>query len=123
MPSKSSGTSGSRISGSKAGAAKPAAKPGAKPTNNVRHVVPDKKAGGWKVNEPKKAAPTAAAPTQKKAEVLAKQQVKNAGGGEVRIHGRDGKIRDSDTVKPGMSLRRKTRNTDCSLIGGRPRPP
>ena len=48
-----------------------------------------------------KAAPTAAAPTQKKAEVLAKQQVKSAGGGEVRIHSRDGKIRDSDTVKPG----------------------
>ncbi|WP_015062461.1 MULTISPECIES: DUF2188 domain-containing protein [Micrococcaceae] len=101
MPSKSSGTSGSKQSGSKAGAAKPATKPSAKPANNVRHVVPDKKAGDWKVSEPKKAAPTAAAPTQKKAEVLAKQQVKSAGGGEVRIHSRDGKIRDSDTVKPG----------------------
>lgn len=101
MPSKSSATSGSRQSGSKAGAAKPATKPSAKPANNMRHVVPDKKAGDWKVSEPKKAAPTAAAPTQKKAEVLAKQQVKSAGGGEVRIHGRDGKIRDSDTVKPG----------------------
>lgn len=111
MPSKSSGTSGSRQSGSKAGAAKPAAKPavkpGAKPANNVRHVVPDKKAGDWKVNEPKKAVPTAAAPTQKKAEVLAKQQVKKAGGGEVRIHGRDGKIRDSDTVKPGNESKTK----------------
>ena len=25
----------------------------------------------------------------------------NSGGGEVRIHRRDGKIRDSDTVAPG----------------------
>ncbi|MDJ0460002.1 DUF2188 domain-containing protein [Arthrobacter sp. NQ7] len=111
MANKSSGVSGSKQSGSKAGAAKPAAKSAAtqsaKPANNVRHVVPDKKAGDWKVNEPKKTTPTAAASTQKKAEVLAKQQVKMAGGGEVRIHGRDGKIRNSDTVKPGNESKTK----------------
>ena len=39
--------------------------------------------------------------TQKEAEKAAKQYSHNTGGGEVRIHGRDGKIRDSDTVKPG----------------------
>ncbi|MDE2442264.1 MAG: DUF2188 domain-containing protein, partial [Betaproteobacteria bacterium] len=31
----------------------------------------------------------------------AKQTVRNLGGGEVRIQGRDGRWRDSDTVVPG----------------------
>ncbi len=39
--------------------------------------------------------------TQKEAEKIAKQFSGNSGGGEVRIHGLDGKIRDSDTVPPG----------------------
>ncbi|HEX9817410.1 MAG TPA: DUF2188 domain-containing protein [Patescibacteria group bacterium] len=38
--------------------------------------------------------------TQKAAEVRAKELSGNSGGGEVRIHGLDGKIRDSDTVPP-----------------------
>jgi hypothetical protein len=44
---------------------------------------------------------TAVKSTQKQAEIAAKRQIRKAGGGEVRIHGRDGRIRDSDTVKPG----------------------
>ncbi len=39
--------------------------------------------------------------TQKQAEKDAKRFSANSGGGEVRIHGLDGKIRDSDTVPPG----------------------
>ncbi len=39
--------------------------------------------------------------TQKEAEQAAKGFLSNSGGGEVRIHGLDGKIRDSDTVYPG----------------------
>ena len=38
--------------------------------------------------------------TQAEAEKAAKAFSSNSGGGEVRIHGRDGKIRDSDTVPP-----------------------
>lgn len=38
--------------------------------------------------------------TQKDAEREAKRLSSNSGGGEVRIHGVDGKIRDSDTIKP-----------------------
>ena len=38
--------------------------------------------------------------TQGKAEQIAKRLAVTSGGGEVRIHGRDGKIRDSDTVAP-----------------------
>ena len=39
--------------------------------------------------------------TQAEAEARAKEIVGNAGGGEVVIHGRNGRIRDSDTVQPG----------------------
>jgi len=38
--------------------------------------------------------------TQRGAEIRAKELSANSGGGEVRIHGLDGKIRDSDTVPP-----------------------
>lgn len=39
--------------------------------------------------------------TQAEAETAAKEFCANSGGGEVRIHDLDGKIRDSDTVPPG----------------------
>lgn len=39
-------------------------------------------------------------PTQAEAEANAKANVRRDGGGEVIIHGRDGRIRDSDTVAP-----------------------
>lgn len=39
--------------------------------------------------------------TKVEAEAKAKDFSHNTGGGEVRIHGDDGKIQDSDTVKPG----------------------
>lgn len=38
--------------------------------------------------------------TQTEAEKTAKEFSANSGGGEVKIHGVDGKIRDSDTVSP-----------------------
>ena len=40
--------------------------------------------------------------TQREAEKAAKEFSANSGGGEVRIHGLDGKIRDSDTVAPAV---------------------
>ncbi len=67
---------------------------------NRRHVVPDSE-GGWKVVKPGAKRASYRAKTQAEAEQRAKQIVANKGGGEVRIHRRDGKIRDSDTVKPG----------------------
>jgi hypothetical protein len=67
---------------------------------NRRHVVPNPK-GGWDVKKPGASKASAHTRTQKEAEARAKDIVRNAGGGEVPIHGRDGKIRDSDTVKPG----------------------
>ncbi|KQR99663.1 hypothetical protein ASG12_02390 [Williamsia sp. Leaf354] len=68
-----------------------------KPTR--RNVVPNR-AGGWDV----KGAGTrssAHTDTQAQAVTRAREIVKNLGGGEVAISGRDGKIRDSDTVAPG----------------------
>ena len=59
------------------------------------------KQGGWLA---KKAGAEKAAKifnTQAEAEKAAKIFSANSGGGEVRIHGRDRKIRDSDTVPPG----------------------
>ena len=45
--------------------------------------------------------PSSVHSTQREAERVAKQVVRNLGGGEVRIQGRDGRWRDSDTVPPG----------------------
>jgi hypothetical protein len=39
--------------------------------------------------------------TQLAAQDRAREIIGNLGGGEVVIHGRDGRIRDSDTVAPG----------------------
>jgi hypothetical protein len=68
--------------------------------SNSRHVVPNPK-GGWDVKAPGSKRSSAHTDTQSQAEDRAKQIVRNAGGGEVRVHGRDGRIRDSDTVAPG----------------------
>ncbi len=65
-----------------------------------RHVVanPD---GGWDVKEPGSSRASVHASTQQEAVTRARDIVRNQGGGEVRIHGRDGKIQDSDTIAPG----------------------
>ena len=67
---------------------------------NNRHVVhnPD---GGWDVKKPGSSRASDHKTTQAEAVERARQIVRNAGGGEVRIHGRDGRIRDSDTIAPG----------------------
>ena len=39
--------------------------------------------------------------TQAEAIDKARQDLQNSGGGELSIHGRDGKIRQKDTVSPG----------------------
>jgi hypothetical protein len=67
---------------------------------NDRHVVPNPD-GGWDVRKPRASRASAHADTQADAIARGREIVHNAGGGELRIHGRDGKIRDSDTVSPG----------------------
>lgn len=68
--------------------------------NERRHVVPNP-AGGWDVKKPGSTRSGAHADTQQEAVARARDIIRNQGGGEVRIHGRDGKIRDSDTIAPG----------------------
>ena len=69
--------------------------------NNNRHVVPNNEDGNWKVLKPGSERASSIHRTQVEAEVRAKEIVGNLGGGEVVIHGRDGRIRDSDTVASG----------------------
>ena len=66
---------------------------------NSRHVVKD--GNQWAVKKPGTNQPESRHRTQATAERRAKEIVRREGGGEVRIHGRDGRIRDSDTVAPG----------------------
>jgi hypothetical protein len=65
------------------------------------HVSKDKDKGEWRIQKEGGEKASGYAGTQKEAEKIAKQYSANSGGGEVRIHGLDGKIRDSDTVAPG----------------------
>ena len=65
------------------------------------HISKDRETGKWNIQKEGGERSSGSANTQKEAEGLAKQFSSNSGGGEVRIHGLDGKIRDSDTVKPG----------------------
>jgi hypothetical protein len=76
---------------------------------NIRSVMcaPD---GSWRVTAPGSTRASGCFGTQREAEVRAWEIVRNAGGGTVRIHDRDGQVRD-DAVRPppGVSARgRKT---------------
>ncbi|MGB0972134.1 MAG: DUF2188 domain-containing protein [Mycobacterium sp.] len=69
-------------------------------TPNSRHVVQNPN-GGWDVKKPGASRASAHADTQREATQRAGDIVRNSGGGEVRIHGRNGQIRDSNTIAPG----------------------
>ncbi|WP_420559751.1 DUF2188 domain-containing protein [Tepidicaulis sp.] len=68
-------------------------------SKNDRYVV--KHPDGWAVKAAGADRASSVHKTQGEAERAAKDTVQNLGGGEVRIQGRDGKWRDSDTVAPG----------------------
>lgn len=65
-----------------------------------RHVVRNP-GGGWDVVAPDAERASSHHGTQAEAIGRAREIVHNAGGGEIVIHGRNGRIRDSDTVPPG----------------------
>ena len=69
-------------------------------SKNNRHVTPNPE-GGWDVRAAGAARASSHHDTQADAIDRGRAIVGNAGGGEVRIHGRDGQIRDSDTIAPG----------------------
>ena len=68
-------------------------------SKNDRYVTKHSK--GWSVQSPGGKRASSVHGTQREAEKAAKDIVRNHGGGEVRIQGRDGRWRDSDTVPPG----------------------
>lgn len=68
--------------------------------DNNRDVVPNPE-GGWDVVKPDGQRASSHHDTQADAIDRGRDIVHNAGGGELRIHGRDGRIRDSDTIAPG----------------------
>jgi hypothetical protein len=65
------------------------------------HVSKGKDTGKWNIQKEGGSRSSGSSNTQREAEQKAKTYAGNSGGGEVRIHGLDGKIRDSDTVAPG----------------------
>jgi hypothetical protein len=69
-----------------------------------RNVVPDGN-GGWRVEKPGAERASAVAPTQAEAIDRAREILHNAGGGELKIHNREGEIRAHDTVPPGNDPR------------------
>ena len=66
---------------------------------NDRYVV--KHGSDWAVKKGGAERASGVFGTQREAEEFAKGVVQNLGGGEVRIQGRDGHWRDSDTVPHG----------------------
>ncbi|MHB8892147.1 MAG: DUF2188 domain-containing protein [Candidatus Limnocylindrales bacterium] len=69
-------------------------------SRNNRHVVPSGD-GRWAVRREGSGRASGVFDTQRQAEGRAREITHNTGGGEVVTHGRDGRIRDSDTVSPG----------------------
>lgn len=67
---------------------------------NSRHVLPDPD-GGWRIEKPDADRASAKTDTQAAAIARAREIVHNEGGGEIIVHGVDGKIRAKDTVAPG----------------------
>lgn len=56
---------------------------------------------GWADKNDSATKPAGVYDTQAEAQAAARQHLHNQGGGELTTHGRDGQIRDKDTVAPG----------------------
>jgi Uncharacterized protein conserved in bacteria (DUF2188) len=69
-------------------------------TANSRDVV-QRDDGTWAITKPGSERASAVAPTQDAAVQRGTAILHNDGGGELRIHGRDGQIRDQRTIAPG----------------------
>ena len=67
----------------------------------VNYSVVKNSNGGWDSKRDNVNRASSHTDTQGQAEIDTKRFAGNSGGGEVRIHGLDGKIRDSNTVPPG----------------------
>jgi hypothetical protein len=73
----------------------------AKPSKPNRRNVAPRADGGWQVTKAGSQRASAVTETQAEGISAARRILRNSGGGELTIHGRNGRIRDSDTVSPG----------------------
>lgn len=81
-----------------------------KGNDNDRWVVPNKEEGGWDVVREDHERASAHTDTKAEAVDRAREIVRNQGGGELRIQNKQGRIIDSDTIRPGHeSPRRDTK--------------
>lgn len=71
------------------------------PGNENDRYVQQRPDGDWEVVRKDHDRASVVTPTQAGAIDRAREIVRNAGGGELRIKGGDGRFRDSDTVPPG----------------------
>ena len=77
--------------------------------NDNDRTVQQRPEGDWEVVKEGHKRASAIEPTQGAAINRARPIVRNAGGGELRIKGRDGRFRDSDTVAPGHESQTRDR--------------
>jgi len=66
-----------------------------------QRIVQQRPDGRWEVVASHHQRASAVTNTQREAIDAARPILRNSGGGELRIKGRDGRLRDSDTVPPG----------------------
>lgn len=66
-----------------------------------RHVLPD--GSEWKIINPDGEQASAHVGTQQAAVTRAREIIQNDGGGELVVHGTDGKIRDKVTLTAGSA--------------------
>lgn len=71
------------------------------PSTPKQRIVQQRSDGRWEVVAPHHQRASAVTDTQQQAIDAARPILRNSGGGELRIKGRDGRLRDSDTVAPG----------------------
>jgi hypothetical protein len=77
--------------------------------NDNDRIVQQRPDGDWEVVKENHKRASAVMPTQGEAIDRARPIVRNAGGGELRIKGRDGRFRDSDTIAPGTESKTRDR--------------
>ncbi|MFE3792454.1 DUF2188 domain-containing protein [Streptomyces goshikiensis] len=70
---------------------------------NVRDVSPHE--DGWSVSKPGSERSSAVLPTQAAAIERAKEILANDGGGELRVRGANGQVREQNTVAPARDPR------------------
>ncbi|MHB9759967.1 DUF2188 domain-containing protein [Streptomyces sp. BYX5S] len=71
---------------------------------NTRDV--SRREDGWAVTKPGSERASAVLPTQAAAAARAKEILANDGGGELRVRGRNGQVREQNTVPPGNDPKR-----------------